>query len=318
MIDYNWADLAFESKKPLSSLKAVFIAAPREMSAARFIHIVKDYLPKGPIILGLAKEDFIDGFEGQPQFKTLKREMVADVIDKVNSSSSKNKIYTLRYQQRELQFILEKIKFSQVLFINGSWHHSFHTLPQYYTLSNNAIPYTLLSPFVDETEAREYEAEKTSLIPTIKAESLLSETEVMQLADQAARQSFDNGFQTGAVLARKTKDGYEYVDSGFNKVLPYQTSAFHHGATREIHFSPVNDLNHYDTIHAEMALLTGALKNGTSLKGLSLFVNLMPCPNCARNLAETELVEIVYRTDHSEGYAVQLFEKIHKQVRRVV
>jgi len=90
------------------------------------------------------------------------------------------------------------------------------------------------------------------------------------------------------------------------------------GASRERHFSPVNDLNHYDTIHAEMMLLTKMLSAQKSVKGLSLFVNLMPCPNCARNLAETDIAEVVYRTDHSEGYAVQLFEKNHKKVRRLV
>ncbi len=69
--EFDWSNLAFASKKPLRDLAAIFIAAPREISAERFAQLVKEYLPKGNIVLGLAKEKFIDGFDCQPQFRTL-------------------------------------------------------------------------------------------------------------------------------------------------------------------------------------------------------------------------------------------------------
>jgi len=318
MTNFTWSELAFGSKKPLSSLKAIFIAAPREISVKRFTQFVKEYLPIAPIVVGIAAEDYIDGFEFQPQFKTLQQKTIQSVIDKVNASATVHKIHSLTYQQRDLPFILEKVTFLKTVFVNGSWHHSFHTLPQYYTLMNNRIPYTLVSPFSDEAEALQYEADITKQIPEATVKKIMNETELMLAADEVAKQSFDNGFQTGAVLAKKTKNGYQLIETGFNKVVPYQTFALLEGASRERHFSPVNDLNHYDTIHAEMMLLTKMLSAQKSVKGLSLFVNLMPCPNCARNLAETDIAEVVYRTDHSEGYAVQLFEKNHKKVRRLV
>ncbi len=97
---FDWNDIAFASKKPLSSLKATFISAPREMSEKRIIQLVKKYLPKGNIIIGIAREKYISGFENQPQFKTLSKQVVDKIIDKVNNKSP-NKIYTITYCQRD-------------------------------------------------------------------------------------------------------------------------------------------------------------------------------------------------------------------------
>src|SRR5688572_3270767 len=102
---FDWSELAFGSKKPLQDLKAIFIAAPREISTTRFTQLIRTYLPQGNIMLGVAKEAYILGFEGQPQFKTLRAEAVQKIINKVNAASPKNKIYTLSYFQRDFAFI---------------------------------------------------------------------------------------------------------------------------------------------------------------------------------------------------------------------
>ena len=88
-MQYDWTDLAFGSKKPLNELNAIFIAAPRELSATRFKQLVKTYLPQANLILGLAKEGFVLGLENQPQFGTLQAETVEPIIAKVNASSFK-------------------------------------------------------------------------------------------------------------------------------------------------------------------------------------------------------------------------------------
>ena len=49
-----------------------------------------------------------------------------------------------------------------------------------------------------------------------------------------------------------------------------------------------------------------------------MFINLMPCPTCARMLAMTDIEEFVYSIDHSDGYAVKMLEAAGKKVRRVV
>lgn len=319
MTNYNfdWAEMAFESKKPLSSLKATFIAAPRELSVARFTELLKTYLPKGNIVLGISKEPFVEGFEGQSQFKMLGVKTVQAVIDKVNKASA-NKIYTLSYLQRELPHIIEKVNFSRAVFVNGSWRQSFHTSPTYYVLINKNMGYELVSPFTNESEALDYEAATNALIKRPQLEGTFDAEAIMRLGDEVAKQSYDYTFQTGTVLAKKTKNSYKPLLSAFNKVVPFQTYAMLNGASREKNFSPPNDLNHYDTIHAEMMLIVEAQKQNISLKGTTLFVNLMPCPNCARTIAETDIAEIIYRIDHSEGYAVKLLEKVGKAIKRIV
>lgn len=312
---WDWNDLAFGSKKPVSTLHATFIAAPREMSVKRLTQLVKTYLPQGNILLGLAKEPFVLGLEDQPQFRMLQADTVQALIDKVNAASPKYKIYTLTYFQRDLVFVLEKLTFKQILFVNGSWKHLFHTLPPYFTLANKRINYELISPFANEAEAEQYAKKYDAGFPELKG--AFTAKQMMDLADQTAAQSFDNGFQTGVVLGRKTGIKYEFVARAFNAVVPYQTYAWHHGASRETHFSPMHDTNHYDTIHAEVSLIIQAQKRGLDLRGTTLFINLLPCPHCARMFTQTDIAEFVYARDHSEGYGFNLLTRSGKKVTRI-
>nr|AIA11164.1 Cytidine and deoxycytidylate deaminase zinc-binding region [uncultured bacterium] len=306
----------------MNELGALFIAAPRELSDKRFIELIKVNLPKGHIVLGLAKEDFIDGFEGQPQFKTLQPKNVKSIAEKVNRHS-KNKVVTIEYFQRELKYLLEKLNFRKVLFINGSWKYAFHTLEPYYALVNRKTDFELVTPFTDETDAKNYakkvakEIEQAADLP--QPGSLHNEESMLTIADKARLFSFDYNFQTGASLGRRTKSGkYSLLTTSHNNVVPYETYAMHFGASRERHHSPPNDLNHYDTVHAEVELLIETSKKSIDLKGTTLFINLLPCPPCSRMLSQTDITEIVYSEDHSAGYAVKMFELAGKSVRRVI
>jgi deoxycytidylate deaminase len=314
----DWADLAFGSKKPVRELQATFIAAPRQISTKRFTQLIKAYLPKGNVILGLSKDPYVNGLENQAAFHMLEANDVNAVIEKVNAASSKHKIYTLAYFQRELPYLLEKLDFVRTVFVNGSWYHAFHLHPEFYTLVNRNVPYELVSPFTDEGEAKSYAAEHIPLKPELPAE-LVSEKAMLALANSAASQSFAySEHQTGVSLGRKQGQKYEAIMTAFNRVVPYQTYAMHHGASRERNFSPMNDLNHYDANHAEVELITQALRDNVDLTGTTLFINLLPCPNCARMFTATNIEEFVYQEDHSAGYAVQLLEAAGKKVRRVV
>lgn len=316
--DFDWSDLAFGSKKPLNELRATFIAAPRELSAARFTELVKTYLPHGNILLGIAKEPFVDGFDGQPQFKTLQLKTVAPIIDKVHRSSSPHKIYVINYLQRELPFMLRKLKIRRAVFINGSWHTSFHLTPTYYTLVNRQIPYELISPFTDETEAKAYAQRFATRELQPPSDALHTPEEMLKQAEAYAKLSFDHTFQTGVALGKKVKQKYKLLAATYNAVVPYQTYAMHYGASRETHFSPANDLNHYDTNHAEVALILQAQKQHIDLKNTTLFINLMPCPTCARMLSQSDISHFVYQHDHSDGYALKVLEAAGKHVERKV
>ncbi len=316
--ELNWSDLAFGGKKPLRSLKAIFIAPPREMSVARFAQIVKAYLPSGNIVVGCATEEYINGFEGQSQFKTLRPDVITDLINKVNNSASPHKITLLHCCQSDLVSIYEKVNFKRVLLINGSWQYSFHVRPEYYALMAQNIPIEYLSPYASEEEARRYAISLTKPALNIKSIGLLNDHQMMEMANLAAASSFDCAFQTGVALGQKRGYNYKLMMTAYNKTVPYSTFAWHFGPLRERHMSQPGDLNYYDTVHAEVMLMVQAGKAEMNLTGMSLFINLLPCPTCARMLCETDVAEIVYSLDHSDGYAVKLLEKAGKTVRRLV
>ncbi len=328
--EYDWADLAFANKKPLKDLHAIFIAAPREISSVRFTQLIKEYLPQGNMVLGLAKEPYIDGFDGQLQFRTLQHTPgLQKIIDRVNASATSHKLFIMRYFQREAQYILEKCGFHKVLLVNGSWRFAFHNRPEYYALVAKNIDYRFVSPFIDEAEAREYEAVMAKELrdPAGAGATLeisrdnLTEDELLDVATRAARLSYDYNFQTGSALAKKVSSSarhYKFILSTFNPVVPFQTYAMHYGASRERNLSPPHDQNYYDTVHAEVMMLLEAQRRKIDLKGTALFINLMPCPACARMLSQTDIEEFVYMIDHSDGYAVQMLEAAGKKVRRVV
>jgi deoxycytidylate deaminase len=321
-----WPEIAVgkSGKSRLRELDAVFIAAPREISKSRLIKLMQQLLPKHNVVLGIAQEEYVDGFEGQPQFRTLQLEDVLDTVAKINGHKTvPHNIHILQYAQRDLPFILNDIRFHKVLFVRGSWKYVFHNSPAYSVLAAKGQDYEFISPFVDKKEALAYEDKIDDELITWMAQYMntdFSEREMMGLAAKAARFSYDYSFQTGAVLGKKLPAGkrYELLMGGYNRVVPFQTYAMLNGASREEHFSPSHDLNHYDTIHAEVDLILNVQVKKIDLKGTTLFINLMPCPSCARMFTKTGIEEFVYSIDHSEGYAVKMLEAAGKKVRRVV
>lgn len=315
---FDWGALAFSSKRPINDLKATFIMAPREISTARFKELVKAYLPKGNIVLGIAKEPFVLGFEDQPQFRMQQLARLQRTIDLINKAGAPHRVYILQYFQSELRYILENLTFQKVIGINGSWKYTFHTQPPYYILANNRIDYELVSPFTDDIEAKVFEAnaDKEIVSQNTFLTGKFSETEMLRKADQAARFSYDYNFQTGAVLGKKAKESkkYDFLAYSYNKVVPYQTCAMLRGASREQYFSPPHDLNHYDTVHAEVMMILKKL----DFTDTTLFINLLPCPTCARMLTETGIAEFIYQHDHSDGYALKMLQEAGKIVRRIV
>lgn len=316
--ELNWADLAFASKKPLRELKAIFIACPRQISNARLTQIIKQYLPISNIVIGIAEEKYIRGFDGQLQFKTLQLNNIKKLVEKVNNSPSPHKISILHCKQSDLVSIYEKISFKKVILINGSWQFTFHTKPDYYALISNNILFEFVSPFTSELEAIEFANDFEKQIVLQKTGVTLTDIEMVQAASNVAKYSFDHSFQSGVALGKKTGDKYELLATAFNKTVPYQTFAWHFGPSRERHLAAPGDLNYYDTVHAEVNLIVQAGKTGQKLKDTTLFINLLPCPTCAKVLCETDITEIVYSIDHSNGYAVALLEKAGKSVRRLI
>lgn len=315
---YDWNELAFGSKKPLRSLGATFIMAPREMTAKRLTNIVKTYLAKGHVIIGIAKEPYVTGFEGQPQFRMLDIAPAQKLADKVAAAGSPHRLVVLRYFQRDLVHFVGNLDISRFVAVNGSYKLAFHNLPVFYHLASANIPIDHVSPFDSEDEAKEYARTHMPELQLPAVGEKLDDHAALSLAIEVAKQSYDYSTQVGAVLVKKSGKSYKFLAAAYNRVIPHQGYALHYGSQREIHLSPPSDVNHYDTIHAEMAVLIEAARQNISLSGATLFTDLMPCPACARVLSGTDIEEFVYQHDYGDGYAVKLFELSGKTVRRFV
>lgn len=320
---FDWGDLAFGSKSQVNRLQAIFVPAPRQLSNERLKQLIKLYLPQGNLIFGIAKEPYVLGFEGQPQFKTLQINDIQPLLETVNARSEKHKIYLLEYAQAELKYIFAQLTIKKVALISGSWKYTFHTQAPFYELVKKRIGYEMLSPFVSEQAAQDYAAAAMNQLqksfPMPASGTTQTETGMLAIAETISRHSFDYSFQTGVSLGKKVKSGqYAFLAATYNKVVPYQAYAMHHGASRETNLSPPHDLNHYDTVHAEVELIIKAQKEKIDLSGTTLFINLLPCPSCSRMFTETSIDEFVYTEDHSSGYAIRMLEAAGKKVRRLI
>lgn len=305
----TWADFSDETKQACRKLHATFVMAPHAMSKTRLVDLVKQQLEKGNVIFGVAEEEFVAGFEGQAQFRMLPSEAVQSLATIIAKAKLPHKFLVLSYPQADVDDVVRALRPWKVVLVRGSWHLAFQRRSTYDLLMRREIPFEFVSPFVHEQEAKEYLAGIEAELPYEPEKIIGERADMFEAAQKVAAASFDYSFQIGAVLAEETEKGYKLVDAACNEVVPYQTFAMHFGNSREENLSGVHDANHYDTIHAEVNLLVKAMKNGNDFEGKSLFLNVLPCPSCARMLTKTGIKEVFYQNDHSDGYAVKLFEK---------
>lgn len=312
MQTFQWEKLNDKNRQSLSSLRPIFILGSRTISKDRIQQLTKKLGGKRPVLWGCLLDEYIPGLEKSAQFRSLKLEKLESVLNEVNLDS--NQVNVLRYRHRYLKYILREISLSAVIGIYGSWHKAFHFTNAYFEITQKKIPYRLVSSFVDEAAAKKYgqKLEKKYSI-TNKPDGKLTDEELMNLAKKTSKQSCDYTFQTGAILTRD----HQVLATAYNRVIPYKTYSLHHGASKEKHFSPPQDLNHFDTNHAEVELLLKATQEKINLKETSLYINLLPCPTCAKMIAASLIKEVVYQHDYSQGYAFDLLTKTGKVVRRV-
>ncbi|MEI6462787.1 MAG: deaminase [bacterium] len=314
----KWSDIAFKKDLPFAK-PYTFISGSRDMSYERILELFKENIRSGDIVWGIYEEDYIVGFDGQIQFKTLSSSVLKQFEKKIENANIPRKIYFVKYSQKDSTFLIDKIRPTKAIFINTSWQGVFHRTEVFYGLYKREIKYDLVSPFTSEDEAKEYysnlepDLNKLSDISSNLKKKKLSNTEIFKLIDSVSKRSFDHTFQVGEVLA---KNGIPLLTT-WNKCVPYETYPMHFGSLREKNFSPPGDLNNYDTIHSEINLLLEAIKKKSDLKDTSLYINLLPCPTCAKAIACSDIQTIYYKLDHSEGYAYKLLTQMGKKCIRV-
>lgn len=311
---FNWQTLNQEKKEILRKKRALLILGSIDLSEARITNLAKKFTKKNfKVIWGCLDQDFIDGFMDCPQFRALQFIKLQKTL---NTFPNISHFSILLYQQRDSKYVIRELKPRVVILVYDSWQKALHYTDIYYELIKKRIKYKLISPYNNLAEAKAYEQ---LLTPQIKEKfqlphKKLSDQKLLACANIVAKQSYDHIFQTGAILARDQ----QILLTAYNRIVPFQTFARHFGSQKEINFAPPNDLNHYDTNHAEVEILIKAQEAKLDLTNTSLYVNLLPCPTCARMLSRTAIKRIVYEHDHSDGYAYKLLTTAGKKVERIV
>jgi dCMP deaminase len=303
---FSWQRLSEIKDSP------ILILGSREISPERIVQLSSQLLKNTDktIVWGVFTEKFIKGLENSPQFRALTIKKLKNSLEQTDNT----RVSILEYSQANASTIISKHNWSAIIGINGSWHRAFHYRDEYQVIKKLRIPLKFASAFANEREALVYESNIIAERPKLSANygESCNENTLFKLVNEISRYSFDNTWQTGAILA---KNG-EFLLATYNKVVPFETYALLYGASKEKHKTPPQDLNHYDTNHAEVEMVLEAAKKNISLKNCSLYINLMPCPICARMLAQTEIKEIVYKDSHSSNYATTILEKAGKTIRQ--
>lgn len=308
---YDWNTITNNQKKELCKTKPIFVVGPRELSGARLNALIEKLSVQHAVLWGCLKDDFINGFEGCTQFRALSLENLETSVKAIDQIS------VITYFQHDLRYLLNELNFRAVIFVNGSWKYMLHTTPEFWLVLKRKVPYKLVSPFFDEAEARKYAQkieEDYAHEQLYDVKKKYTDEDLMKLVDKVAKRSFDWTYQIGAVLVKDAR----VIDVAHNTTLPFETASMHYGHSKEQNFSPIGDQNYYDTNHAEVELVLKALRTKHSLENCKLYLNVMPCPTCARMLAHTDIEEIVYEHDHSDGYAAKLLTRVGKKVRRII
>ncbi len=149
---------------------------------------------------------------------------------------------------------------------------------------------------------------KTSIEPVqISPDVTVSTDEIdqamMTIAHEEGAKSKDWWRRLGALAVREKK----IIIQTHNIYTPIDQIAYDEGDPRGNFKSGVN-LESSLALHAEAGLVAQAAKDGISLKGTDVYVEVFPCPQCAKLLAYSNIRRLYYRI----GYKVLDGERILK------
>lgn len=291
MKSLDWNKLSDKDKKLISKKSITYILGPVNMSVKRIRSIY--HAQKGYILFGCLKDEEIPGLEGSCQFAPLQLKRLTQAFKTIK------KVDILEHFHKDARYIIKELKPQKVLFVNGSWSGPIHYKSMYWKAIDAGAKIDLISPFKDEREAKRYEKK---MITENYEQDMFSERkrysdrDIMDLTFRISRFSWDWIGQIGAILAR---DGIIKAFA-WNRVLPYEAYQMHEGAPREKMQIPSQEMiETHLTNHAECEILEICRRKKISMKDAFLYINIFPCPICAKNLSRTDIKGIVYAHDHN-------------------
>ncbi|QQR93460.1 hypothetical protein IPJ91_03360 [bacterium] len=307
----------------LTSKKFVFIIGSRKITQKRIIELFMKYdtsvssthLPSEgrqntQILWGILNEKYIKGLENSPQFESMQLAYLTTTFEKFAKKYPKynlDNLTILKYNFDNWKDILQELDFEKVILINASWHRSFHRRAEYEILKSRNIPYQFSSSYFSDEEAKlDSNVDYSKLDKLIGTELLETDTEsIWNILNEIKVYSYDHLFQTSCLILNDN----QILSWGVNKIMPYETYDFHHVSSNEKMLTPMNSSDAQDTIHAEMNAIL-KVGNKDDLKGAKLFIELMPCPWCAKVIAESGIGEVSCKLVHNGGHAAELFKEM--------
>ena len=310
----DWNKLTDKRKKEIKECKnRVYIMGPVDMSKERVMQLAKLY--KGNIIFGCLKDDEIPDLESSFQFMPLKLIKLIDIL------KNNKDISILKHFHKDTKYIIKELEPLRVVFINGSWAGLIHYNSFYWAAVDRNAKIELISPFVNEKEALGYQKgiykSRISHNKLYVKNKKYKQEDLMKLTFKISKYSWDWVGQIGTILVKKGR----ILAATWNRVLPYEAYQMHFGSIREKKQIPSQEMiETHLTNHAECEILETARRERINIKGSSLFINIFPCPVCARVLSRTEIKEIVYTHDHnlSNDIGYKILEMSGKRIKRLV
>ena len=125
-----------------------------------------------------------------------------------------------------------------------------------------------------------------------KAEDAISK-KFMSLTAGEIKKTSDWWRQVGAALV---KDGK--VILAYNRHLPTEHAPYFNGDPRDV--IEAGKMSEFSSaIHAEQAIISGAARDGISLKGTDLYVTVFPCPICSNMVANAGIKRLFFSSGHA-------------------
>jgi dCMP deaminase len=113
----------------------------------------------------------------------------------------------------------------------------------------------------------------------------------MERADDEAKKSACWWRNIGAVIVKDDA----VIATACNTHVPSEHSAYADGDPRDV-VKAGTEPDLYNLIHAEQALIADAARTGQALDGAHLYINVFPCPPCAKFVARAGIKKVFFKT----------------------
>lgn len=141
----------------------------------------------------------------------------------------------------------------------------------------------------------------------------------MDVAARTAQLSYCERLKVGAVAVKNKRIilcGYNGTPAGSDNCCEeedgYLTAEFGTGQRWVV----TGTKTKLEVSHAERNLIEHAAAEGISLKGASLYITHAPCIECAKSIANSGFVKVVYGTNYKVDYGTQYLLKYGIEVMR--